>query len=179
MIGIKQQRNAKIPTDPLVIVSTALGSNSSCVSECGSDILIKRDVIKKLRLQLKRRDDTILEMQDQITGLQNSFSSQLLLSSQLQSMLDAAHGELFDSEMEIQRLRNVIADHCVGVINSRKLREKEIAKIGMLDSQVIELEELIEGKDYLLQSYKEQKLELSTKIKQLQQQLDSQLLNTL
>ena len=49
----------------------------------------------------------------------------------------------------------------------------------MLRRQVGGLKEVIEGKEYLLQSYKEQKAELSTKIKELQQRLDSQLPNIL
>ncbi|PIN10670.1 hypothetical protein CDL12_16736 [Handroanthus impetiginosus] len=184
-------------------------SESPCVSESGSDIFSKREVIQKLRQQLKRRDDMILEMQDQIAELQNSLSAQLSHSSHLQSHLDAANRDLFDSEREIQRLRKVIADHCVGHINScekpptvpvwpaegrnghangypkvecilespEKGREGE--KIEMLKREVSELKELIEGKDYLLQSYKEQKSELSMKIKDLQQRLDSQLPNIL
>lgn len=52
-------------------------------------------------------------------------------------------------------------------------------KIDMLRKEVGELKEVIDGKDYLLQSYKEQKSELSMKIKELQQRLDSQLPNIL
>ncbi|PIN24722.1 hypothetical protein CDL12_02545 [Handroanthus impetiginosus] len=91
---------------------------STCVSESGSDIFSKREVIQKLRQQLKRRDDTILEMQDQIAELQNSLSYQLSHSSHLQSLLDTANRDLFDSEREIERLRKAIADHCIGHIES-------------------------------------------------------------
>ena len=49
----------------------------------------------------------------------------------------------------------------------------------MLKRQVGELKEVIEGKEYLLLSYKEQKAELSLKIRELQQRLDSQLPNIL
>jgi hypothetical protein len=52
-------------------------------------------------------------------------------------------------------------------------------RIEMPRKEVGELKEVIEGKEYLLQSYKEQKAELSTKIKELQQRLDSQLPNIL
>ncbi|KAL0304884.1 UNVERIFIED_CONTAM: hypothetical protein Scaly_3004700 [Sesamum calycinum] len=187
-------------------------SDSPCVSDSGSDIFSKREVIQKLRQQLKRRDDMILEMQDQIAELQNSLSAQLSHSSHLQSLLDAANRDLFDSEREIQRLRKVIADHCVGHINSgdksnaipvwpaqadgmngytngyleveSNLGSSEKGrgdgeKIEMLKKEVNELKELIEGKNYLLQSYREQKTELSMKIKELQQRLDSQLPNIL
>ncbi|KAF7835277.1 uncharacterized protein G2W53_010136 [Senna tora] len=179
-------------------------SDSPCVSESGSDIFSKREVIQKLRQQLKRRDDMILEMQDQIAELQSSLNAQLGLSSHLQLQLDAANRDLFDSEREIQRLRKVISDHCVGHVphdksstittnrNGRanghtdgesnleipeKVRDDE--RIEMLKRQVGELKEVIEGKEYLLQSYKEQKEEFSLKIKELQQRLDSQLPNFL
>lgn len=184
-------------------------SDSPCVSESGSDIFSKREVIQKLRQQLKRRDDMILEMQDQMAELQNSLNAQLGLSSHLQLQLEAANRDLFDSEREIQRLRKAIADHCVGYVPHDKsstgtawsvdtrngnpnghldgdsnldIPEKtkdEEERIEMLKRQVGELKEAIEGKEYLLQSYKEQKSELSLKVKELQQRLDSQLPNIL
>ncbi|KAI9120180.1 hypothetical protein K1719_008828 [Acacia pycnantha] len=58
----------------------------------------------------------ISEMQDQLAELQNSLDAQQQLSSHLQSKLDAVNSELFNSDREIQRLRKVIADHCVGHI---------------------------------------------------------------
>ncbi|KAK4381935.1 hypothetical protein Sango_2920600 [Sesamum angolense] len=159
-------------------------SESPCVSESGSGIFSKE--------------------------LKNSLSSELSHSSHLQSLLDAANRDLFDSEREIQRLRKAIADHCVGHMYSgekltadpvwmaegmnghtngypkveSKLESSEkgrvdAEKIEMLKGEVSELRELIEGKDYLLQSYKEQKWELSVKIKELQQRLDSQFPNIL
>lgn len=172
-------------------------SDSPCVSESGSDIYSKREVIQKLRQQLKRRDEMILEMQDQLAELQNSLDAQQQLSSHLQSKLDDVNGELFNSEREIQRLRKVIADHCVGQISlngnvslSRNCDIKEHSngdspekardvdgeeRIEMLKKQVEELKEVIHGKEYLVKSYKEQKKELSLKIRELQQRLDSQL----
>ncbi|XP_061353288.1 uncharacterized protein LOC133298061 isoform X1 [Gastrolobium bilobum] len=184
-------------------------SDSPCVSESGSDIFSKREVIQKLRQQLKRRDEMILEMQDQIAELQNSLNAQLGLSSHLQLQLEAANRGLFDSEREIQRLRKAIADHCVGHVphdksstitawpaetrnghanghldgeNNLEPPEKtrdDDDRIEMLRRQVGELKEVIEGKEYLLQNYKEQKGELSLKIRELQQRLDSQLPNIL
>lgn len=181
-------------------------SDSPCVSESGSDIFSKREVIQKLRQQLKRRDDMILEMQDQIAELRNSLCAQLSHSTHLQSLLDAANRDLFDSEREIQRLRKAIADHCVeqvvsngkpspvtsdgrdGHVNghldvesldsSEKVRA-DLERIEMLKREVSELKEAIEGKDYLLKCYKEQKSELLLKVKELQQRLDSQLPNIL
>ncbi|MBA0844020.1 hypothetical protein Goarm_001152, partial [Gossypium armourianum] len=185
-------------------------SDSPCVSESGSDIFSKREVIQKLRQHLKRRDDMILEMQDQIMELQNSLNAQVTHSTHLQSQLDAANRDLFDSQREIQRLRKAIADHCVGHGGTNKMTSIDTAwpsdirnghangyldvesnsdspekgrgdgeRIEMLKREVGELKEVIEGKEYLLQSYKEQKLELSMKIKELQQRLDSQLPNIL
>lgn len=181
-------------------------SDSPCVSESGSDIFSKREVIQKLRQQLKRRDDMILEMQDQILELQNSHNDQLSHAAHLQSQLDAANQDLFDSEREIQRLRKAIADHCVGHMSSNEKpptvaiwpsegvnghangyldKENNLESPGkgsgdgerveMLRREVRELKEVIEGKEYLLQSYKEQKQELSMKIKEMQNRLDSQL----
>ncbi|CAK9309367.1 unnamed protein product [Citrullus colocynthis] len=186
-------------------------SDSPCVSDSGSDIFSKREVIHKLRHQLKRRDDMILEMQDQIVHLQNSLNAQVAHSSHLQSQLDAANQDLFDSEREIQKLRKAIADHCLGQVGPNdkspstvrswssetrnghangymdvncnnfevpeKVRDGE--RIEMLKKEVGDLKDVIEGKEYLLQSYKEQKTELSLKIKELQQRLDSQLPNIL
>ncbi|KAH1032877.1 hypothetical protein J1N35_045051 [Gossypium stocksii] len=185
-------------------------SDSPCVSESGSDIFSKREVIQKLRQHVKRRDDMILEMQDQIMELQNSLNAQMAHSTHLQSQLDAANRDLFDSEREIQRLRKAIADHCVGHGGTNKMTSIDTAwpsdirnghangyldvesnsdspekgrgdgeRIEMLKREVGELKEVIEGKEYLLQSYKEQKLELSMKVKELQQRLDSQLPNIL
>lgn len=171
-------------------------SGSPCISESGSDIFNKREVIQKLRQQLKRRDDTILEMQDQIAELQNSIRAQISHSSCLQSTLAAANRDLIDSEMEIQRLRKAIADHCVreetnghqnGYVTEKESnlwgpsdkRRKDGEKIEMLKTEINELKEMINGKDYLLESYREQKTELSLKIKELQQRLDSQLPNIL
>ncbi|XVF56642.1 hypothetical protein PTKIN_Ptkin06aG0136100 [Pterospermum kingtungense] len=185
-------------------------SDSPCVSESGSDIFSKREVIQKLRQQLKRRDDMVLEMQDQIMELQNSLNAQMAHSSHLQAQLDAANRDLFDSEREIQRLRKAIADHCVGNVGTNEKTSMVTSwpsdmrnghangyldgesnldspekgrvdeeRIEMLKREVGDLKEVIEGKEYLLQSYKEQKVELSMKIKELQQRLDSQLPNIL
>ncbi|KAL3844211.1 hypothetical protein ACJIZ3_001614 [Penstemon smallii] len=187
-------------------------SESPCVSESGSDIFSKREVIQKLRQQVKRRDDMIMEMHDQIAELQSSLSTQLSHSSHLQSLLDASNRDLFDSEREIQRLRKAIADHCVGVghinsgekipsvpvwpmeglkghsngypeagsnLDSSCIGRGDGEKTEMSRRQISELKELIEGKDYLIQNYKEQKSELSMKIQELQQRLDSQLPNIL
>ncbi|KAL8152256.1 hypothetical protein V2J09_010016 [Rumex salicifolius] len=177
-------------------------SDSPCASDSGSDIFSKREVIQKLRQQLKRRDEMILEMQDQIVELQNALNRQASHSNHLQSQLDATNRDLFDSEREIQKLRKAIADHCVGKnlpettlpseenshVNryngdcNNKNSDKsngEVDKIDMLKKEIGELKEVIEGKEFLVQSYKEQKLELSIKIRELQQRLDSQVPNIL
>lgn len=151
----------------------------------------------------------ILEMQDQFAELQNPLGTQLSHSTRVLLWLDAARLDLLDSEREIQRLRKEIADHCVGQVSaydkpptvtiwptegrnghangyvdvesnldsSEKGRDGD--RIELLRREVSELKEVIEGKEYLLQSYKEQKTELSMKIKDLQQRLDSQLPNIL
>lgn len=164
-------------------------SESPRVSESGSDVFSKREVIQKLRQQLKRRDDMIMEMQDQIVELQGSLSAQMSHSSHMQSLLDKSNLDLLDSEREIQLLRKAIADHCLSQVGANgsvfgnghlEMEDKGRGeKIEMLKKEVAELKEVIEGKDYLLQNYKEQKNELSLKVKELQQRLDSQLLNIL
>ncbi|XP_038992610.1 uncharacterized protein LOC120116131 isoform X1 [Hibiscus syriacus] len=201
-------------SDPLELPSKPFHhfncSDSPCVSESGSDIYSKREVIQKLRQQLKRRDDMILEMQDQITELQNSLNAQVAHSSHLQSQLDVANRDLFYSEREIQRLRKATTDHCMGHVSTNKQTSTVTAlpsdkrnghengfldiktnlefpekgrgdgeQIEMLRREVGELKEVIEGKQYLVQSYKEQKMELSMKVKELQQRLDEQLPNIL
>ncbi|CAO2828483.1 unnamed protein product [Amaranthus hypochondriacus] len=189
---------------PLKVFHQSSNLDSPCVSESGSDIYIKREVIQKLRHQLKQRDDMILEMQDQITELQNALNAQVSHSDHLRSQLDSANKELLDSEREIQRLRKAIADHCLafGESNEKSSATSQSEKrnghgngslngdgdfefhekskgdrelIQMLKKEITGLKEIIDGKEYLLQSYKEQQVFLSTKIKELQQRLDSQL----
>lgn len=178
-------------------------SDSPCVSDSGSDIFSKREVIQKLRQQLKRRDEMILEMQSQLTNIQSSLSSHMTHSAKLQSQIDSVNRDLFDSEQEIQRLRKVIADHCVAESGSQENymsapkwhlemnghangymdrsnndlelhcidsveKRRDGERIQMLKREVEELKEVIEGKEFLLRSYKEQKVELSAKVKELQ-----------
>ncbi|PKA64131.1 hypothetical protein AXF42_Ash005143 [Apostasia shenzhenica] len=169
--------------------------DSPCISESGSDIYSKREVVQKLRQQLKRRDEMIIEMQAQITDLQSSLSVQLTYTTHLQAQLDSSNQELLDLEREIQRLQKAIADRCVEEIASpeepmatdRWLPEAangygngfinglaEGEKIKMLMSEVEKLKEVIEGKEFMIQSYKEQKMELGSKIKELQLRLVSE-----
>ncbi|TVT97204.1 hypothetical protein EJB05_57576, partial [Eragrostis curvula] len=185
-------------------------SGSPSVSESGSDIYNKREVIQKLRQQLKRRDEMIMEMQAQIADLKNSLSIQVTQNTNLQSQLDATNRDLFESEREIQHLRKIIADHCVAEAllhdkpfqagqwqsngtnghvngysdssvddpelhcNGIEKRKGEAERLEMLRREVGELKEVIEGKDFLLQSYKEQKVELCCKIRELQEKLSAQ-----
>ncbi|KAM1781198.1 hypothetical protein ACFX11_042441 [Malus domestica] len=161
-------------------------SDSPCVSESGSDIF--------------RSDCRAAEFTECAAGT----------STNLQSQLDSANRDFFDSEREIQRLRKAIADHCVGHVSpidrspqvtiwqpeernghvdgfpdgesnfdATERGRGDGERVEMLKREVGELKEVIEGKEYLLQSYKEQKAEFSLKIKELQQRLDSQLPNIL
>lgn len=183
--------------------------SDSCISESGSDVYSKRELIQKLRQQLKQRDEMIMEMQTQISDVQNSLHIQRAQTAHLQSQLDSANKDLFNSEREVRRLRKVITDHHVAEVTSPdKLvvagnwhpesanglangyadsvndlelhrvgvdkREIDVEKVGMLKREVSELKEVIEGKDFLLQSYKDQKVEFCSKIKELQLKLASQ-----
>ncbi|KAF3795948.1 hypothetical protein EJ110_NYTH04193 [Nymphaea thermarum] len=193
------------------------GSDSPCVSECGSDLFSKREVIHRLRQQLKRRDEMIIEMQARITEQQRFLSERMMHASHLQSQLDAANRELLEAEREIQRLRKAIVDHCpsadarshhdqllsgnrqkqngyangvavglearsMGAVSIPLMAEGKEAdgeRVEALKREVAELREVIEGKDYLLHSYKEQKMELCSKVQELQLRLDSQVPNIL
>ncbi|KAJ4771715.1 intracellular protein transporter [Rhynchospora pubera] len=162
-------------------------SGSPCFSESGSDIYSKKDVIQKLRLQLKRRDEMVMEMQSQISELQNSLNIQLALNSNLQSQLESANQDLFESDREIRRLQKVVVDRCVmgssGMVNGNGFYadngvEEVDGRYAMMEKrmeslkkEVRELREVIEGKEFLIQNYKEQKVELHGKVKELQAKL--------
>ncbi|KAF8114561.1 hypothetical protein N665_0036s0087 [Sinapis alba] len=178
-------------------------SDSPCVSETSSvDFFSKREVIQKLRQQLKRRDDMILEMHEQILELQSSYKAQMAHSSHLQAQLDSMNRDVFESEREVERLRKAIADHSVSngktspvapwsghvngfmdsennYLSAEKGGSREGERIERLRKEVGELKEVIDGKEYLLRSYKVQKIELQHKVKELQHRLDSQLPNIL
>ncbi|PKA61133.1 hypothetical protein AXF42_Ash006029 [Apostasia shenzhenica] len=173
------------------------GSDSPSISESGSDIYTKREVISKLQHQLKKRDEMIMEMQNQIAALQSSLCTRLSLVAQLQSQLDSTNQDLFESEREIQRLRKVTANHCmkkpsspdwgvnkvneyVNGIGDLGLHCVEMEKgmgngerLELLKKELGELREVIEGKDFVIQSYREQKLELCSTVKELEQRLES------
>ncbi|XP_057845935.1 uncharacterized protein LOC131055466 isoform X1 [Cryptomeria japonica] len=89
-------------------------SESVSTSDTSPDLLTKRDVARRLRQQVKRRDDMIVEMQTQITYQQQTITSHFVHMENLQMQLDAANKDLFGAEREIQRLRKAIADHCAG-----------------------------------------------------------------
>ncbi|RWW07168.1 hypothetical protein GW17_00029463 [Ensete ventricosum] len=141
-----------------------------------------------------------MEMQAQVIDLQNSLNIQATQSADWQSQIDAANRDLFESEREIQRLRKIIADYCAvkavspekparhwcpeganGTMNgwANGIDEGDSEKIEMLKRQVWEMKEVIQRKDFLLRSYKEQKVELSSKMKELQLKLDSHVPNIL
>lgn len=229
-------------------------SESVCTSDTGSDLFSKRDVIHRLREQLKRRDEMVLEMQTQITDQQQIITNQISHMTNLQSQLDAANRELFGTEREIQRLRKAIADHCAGHavdmscssgtmitnytmvdpsmsrsiadskgsavgsaelcnggtqrFHEQKLQEQmyelknpdvkvwnliedlpcvslnrngEMTKhedtlesVKKLERELAELKRLVSGKNYLLEAYENQRVELCTQLKELQLKLGTQ-----
>jgi hypothetical protein len=65
--------------------------------------------------------------------------------------------------------------HCLGI----EKRKGEIERVEMLKKEVGELKEVINGKDSLHQSYKEQKVELCLEIRELQGKLSAQVPNIL
>jgi len=244
---------------PNVHLHQSNSSESVCTSDTGSDVFSKRDVIHRLREQLKRRDEMILEMQAQITDQQQIISNQISQMTNLQSQLDAANRELFGTEREIQRLRKAIADHCAGhavemscssgtmitnytmvdhsmsksiadlkgstVVSAelcnggtqrfheQKLQEQtydlktpdvkvwnliedlpcvslnrngEMTKledtlesVKDLERELAELKRLVSGKNYLLEAYENQRVELCTQLKELQLKLGTEVASVL
>lgn len=201
--------------DPRKPFQYSNSSGSPRVSESGSDIYSKREVIQKLRQHLKRRDEMIMEIQAQIADLKNFLAIQETQSSSLQSQLESANRDIFESEREIQHLRKIITDHSVGEslshdkplhvghwqsdatnghangyanssVDDPELhflgigkKKEELERMEMLKREVGELKEVIGGKDFLLHSYKEQKVELCSQIRELQEKLSSHVLNIL
>ncbi|KAG0457604.1 hypothetical protein HPP92_022761 [Vanilla planifolia] len=97
---------------PLKPFNNPNSSDSPCISESGSDIHSKREVLKKLRLQLRSRDDMIMEMQAQITDLQKSMNIQVALTTHLQNQLSSSTEFLSDSSGDPPTQKS-IADHFV------------------------------------------------------------------
>lgn len=129
----------------------------------------------------------VMEMQSQISEIQNSLNIQVAHNSNLQTQLESANRDLFESDREIRRLQKIIVDRCVAapsvMVNGNGFHadngvgEVEARYSGMekkmesLKREVGELREVIEGKEFLIQSYKEQKVELHGKVKELQAKL--------
>eukprot|EP00252_Welwitschia_mirabilis_P012386 TRINITY_DN27420_c0_g1_i1.p1 TRINITY_DN27420_c0_g1~~TRINITY_DN27420_c0_g1_i1.p1 ORF type:complete len:373 (-),score=62.89 TRINITY_DN27420_c0_g1_i1:115-1233(-) len=217
-------------------------SESICTSDSGSEHFSKRDVVLRLRDQLKKRDDMILEMQSQINDQLKIISNQISHITNLQSQLDSTNRDLFEAEREIQRVRKAIADHCVDhgldISNNYALVEHsnksivniEVPKIACTDTygahndknqeqrlqhgdaanssdvnvlklvedldcfprgsvsqnyssenmknlqrEIAELKESLEGKNYLLEMYEKQRLELCSQLRELQVKLAAQM----
>lgn len=244
---------------PNVHLQQSNSSESVCTSDTGSDLFSKRDVIHRLREQLKRRDEMIMEMQAQITDQLQIINNQISHMTNLQSQLDAANRESFGTEREIQRLRKAIADHCAGhavdmscssgtmITNytmvdhsmSRSIADLQGSTIGSaelcnggtqrfheqklqeqryemktpevkvwnlvedlpcislnrngemtkhedtlesvkdMERELAELKRLVSGKNYLLEAYENQRVELCTQLKELQLKLGTQVANVL
>lgn len=79
-------------------------------SESGSDIYSKREIVRKLRQQLKRRDDMIAEMQSRIADLQTHLTFEIARTAHLQDRINSSNRRVLDSEREIRRLRNAVSD---------------------------------------------------------------------
>jgi len=70
----------------------------------------KRDMVHRLRKQLKSRDEMILRMQVQISEYERSLSLSEVHVSELQAHLEATSGVLSDLDKEVQLFRNQLAD---------------------------------------------------------------------
>ncbi|KAG6555633.1 hypothetical protein Mapa_002869 [Marchantia paleacea] len=74
----------------------------------------RRDMVHRLRQQLKSRDETIHDMVAQIQDQDRTISLHQAHCRELEGRLDIATRTLFDSEREIQRLRKAVADYLRG-----------------------------------------------------------------
>ncbi|KAJ0964398.1 hypothetical protein J5N97_029520 [Dioscorea zingiberensis] len=101
--------------------------------------------------------------------LQNTLAVQMSQTGHLKSQLESVNQVLFNSEREIQRLRKAIADHCVAERGPEEMVRTQ--KADMLKKEVGKLNEVIEGKELVLHSCKEQKVVLNSKMKELQLRL--------
>lgn len=70
----------------------------------------KRDMVHRLRKQLKSRDEMILRMQVQISEYERSLSRSDAHVAELQARFEATGGVLSDLDMEVQLFRNQLAD---------------------------------------------------------------------
>jgi hypothetical protein len=93
--------------------------------------------------------------------------------------LQAGHWQLDETNGHPNGYADGSADdadlHCIGI----EKRKGEVERVDMLKKEVFELKEVIEGKDFVLQSYKEHKVELCSKIRDLQEKLSAQVPNIL
>lgn len=87
------------------------GSDSPRGSESGSDGVLRRgEVQKKVREQLRRRDEMMPEMQAQVAAARGSLAAEEARSAHLRTLLDYAGARLAHSEGVLLRLRRVLAD---------------------------------------------------------------------
>ncbi|CAM6088670.1 unnamed protein product [Calypogeia fissa] len=74
----------------------------------------RRDMVHRLRQQLKSRDEMILDMQAQISDQERLISLHQARCKDLESRLEEANNTLFESNLEIQRLRRAVAEYLTG-----------------------------------------------------------------
>ena len=72
--------------------------------------LVKRDMVHRLRKQLKSRDEMILRMQVQISEYERSLSLSDAHVSELQAALEATSGVFSVLDKEVQLFRNELVD---------------------------------------------------------------------
>ncbi|EFJ32058.1 hypothetical protein SELMODRAFT_408480 [Selaginella moellendorffii] len=72
----------------------------------------KRDVVHRLRQQLKNRDEMIMQMQTQILEQSRIIQVHQLRIGDLELLLTAANRSLFVAEQEIEQLQKLLAECC-------------------------------------------------------------------
>nr|CAB3464304.1 unnamed protein product [Digitaria exilis] len=174
-------------------------SGSPSVSESGSDIYSKREVTQNTNLQsqLDGTNRDLFESEREVQHLRKIISDHCVAESlshdkpfqagQWQSNGTNGHDKPFQagqwpsngSNGHVNGYSDSSVDdpelHCNGI----EKRNGEAERVELLKREVGELKEVIEGKDFLLRSYKEQKGELCSKIRELQEKLSAQVPNIL
>lgn len=85
--------------------------------------IAERDMVHRLRKQLKSRDEMILNMQAQISEHDRDMALSHAHICELQSHLEATDKVLLESRVEVEHLRKEVAGYCAPDIVRKDLRD--------------------------------------------------------
>lgn len=88
-----------------------------------TNCIAKRDMVHRLRKQLKSRDEMILNMQAQISEHDRDMALSHAHISELQSHLEATDKVLLESKVQVQQLRKEVAGYFAPDIKRKDLRD--------------------------------------------------------